>query len=76
MTHHLPPASQATACGVVGGWNDDGEGRQQERMGDREHYHHHCCELLCMGWAGWYKTSTCHHRCESLLTRWIVGPRQ
>jgi hypothetical protein len=23
MTHHLPPASQATARGVDHGWNDD-----------------------------------------------------
>ncbi|KAF8234724.1 hypothetical protein L208DRAFT_814711 [Tricholoma matsutake] len=31
-THHPPPASRATACGVDGGWNDDkGDGRQEER---------------------------------------------
>jgi hypothetical protein len=52
MTHHLPPASQATARGVVGGWNDNGEGRQQKRMGDREHHHHHHYEHLLAGWRG------------------------
>jgi hypothetical protein len=38
MTHRPPPASQATAREVVGGWNDDGEtvrGRRDEARGRR-----------------------------------------
>jgi len=38
MTHHPPPASQATAREVVGGWNDEGEtmrGRRDETRGRR-----------------------------------------
>ena len=31
MTCHLAPALRATACGVGGGWNHDGEGRRDDR---------------------------------------------
>jgi hypothetical protein len=31
MTHHPPPASQATAREVVGGWNDDRETMRRRR---------------------------------------------
>ena len=38
-THHLPPASRATACRVDSGWNDEAEGTvtwgRNEEMGDR-----------------------------------------
>jgi hypothetical protein len=39
MTHHPPLASQATAHGVVGGWNDNRERRWEgwEMTGDGEH---------------------------------------
>jgi hypothetical protein len=30
-THHPPPALQATACEVDGGWSDDGEARGDGR---------------------------------------------
>ena len=33
MTHHPPPASQATAREVVGGWND--KGRQDKTRQDK-----------------------------------------
>ena len=56
-THHPPPASQATARGVVGGWND-AQGQEMRGRGQRGgdddggHYHLHRCEHLLAGWMG------------------------
>ena len=42
-THYLPPASQATACGVGHGWNDD-----DAHDSTLDHRH----EPLLVGWKG------------------------
>ena len=64
MTHRPPPASQATACEVVGGWNDDGEAMRGRRDKTRREgggeamtraprsTPNHCHEQLLVGWKG------------------------